>query len=152
MSGASIPAEPTEADRAGIVALLHALAMAADLSPDDQLNEHYRSCFTNDAVWEMHTVTQSDRRVGISEIMRGVAERRSAGRNGPTTGVRHHITTTVITAVARGTWSAESYYLVTGPSGEVRSVGRYCDTVVVDDGRFRVAARAVHVGAPTQST
>jgi hypothetical protein len=139
----------TDAPRTEIVDLLNRLAYAADAAPDAALATSYQPYFTDDAVWEMRSESATDRRTGIDEIMDGVMQRRRIGRNGPDTGVRHHITTVVVEATSDESWTATSYYLVTGADGLVRSSGRYTDHVVRIDRRCRISERVVQVGAPT---
>lgn len=138
--------DPT--DRLEIVDLLHRLALAADDAPDDQLDVRYRANLTDDASWEMVTATHIDRREGVDAVMEGVLERRSTGRNGPGTGVRHHITTVVIEPTSAEHWTVVSYFLVTDPAGRVRSSGRYTDHVTRIDGRCRLVRRRVEPAAP----
>lgn len=138
--------------RAEVVALLHRLAVAADAANDSELDTRYRPCFTHDALWEMRTGSGIDRRLGIEQIMAGVAERRRAGRNGPGTGVRHHVTSVVVEPTAAETWTATSYYLVTGATGTVRSSGWYSDQVVRVDGLCRISHRVVHMATASSAS
>ena len=140
--------------RLHVVDLLHRIAVAADLAADAELPTAYRPHFTTDAVWEMidDATGYAERREGIDDLMDGITRRRATGRNGPATGVRHHLTTTTVSSIDDTTCVAISHFLVTRPDGSAPpSAGTYTDRLVdVGDG-WQIDHRLVIIGRPAGS-
>lgn len=136
-------------DAEQIRSLLAHLSHLADEGPIDEYFDHY----TADAVWERagdpHSGLPPQIFRGATEIAASAQARRDAGIAGPGTNTRHLTSCTAITLLGPDSARAESvwqFFADTTTAPRVIGMGRYHDTLVRVDGRWRVAIRSITNG------
>jgi 3-phenylpropionate/cinnamic acid dioxygenase small subunit len=120
------------------------IARTAQLADHGDLDEYILS-WTSDASWEFPGAP----RRGRADILGGARQRRSEGVTGPGSATRHVITTMVIHIDDATTATADSYWSFwreTATSPSLFNMGYYHDTVLYDDGAWRIARRQITLG------
>jgi 3-phenylpropionate/cinnamic acid dioxygenase small subunit len=120
------------------------IARTAQLADHGDLDEYILS-WTSDASWEFPGAP----RRGRADILDGARQRRSEGVTGPGSATRHVITTVAIRIDNATTATADSYWSFwreTATSPSLFYMGYYHDTVLYDDGAWRIARRQITLG------
>jgi hypothetical protein len=98
--------------------------------------------FARDGVLVVHGGRAYRKRTGILEFL--TVSRRARERSGQGLAVRHHVSSLTVGFTGPDSAQSTSYFLAMGASGPDHW-GRYDDVLLVEDGAWRFASRAVTI-------